>query len=69
MADISVSVAERCNLHCKAKRWCVIGKQQQKRRCAVFDSEIPPLEMLIRLSAAVGLALLLGLEREVIKEG
>ncbi len=35
----------------------------------MFDSEIPPLEMLIRLSAAVGLALLLGLEREVIKGG
>ncbi|MGM0451499.1 MAG: MgtC/SapB family protein [Pseudomonadota bacterium] len=31
----------------------------------MFDSEIPPLEMLIRLSVAVGLALLLGLEREL----
>lgn len=31
----------------------------------MFDSEIPPLEMLLRLSAAVGLALLLGLEREL----
>lgn len=31
----------------------------------MFDSEIPPLEMLVRLTAAVGLALLLGLEREL----
>lgn len=31
----------------------------------MFDSEIPPLDMLFRLSAAVGLALLLGLEREL----
>ncbi|MGM0449626.1 MAG: MgtC/SapB family protein [Pseudomonadota bacterium] len=31
----------------------------------MFDSEIPPLEMLVRLPAAVGLALLLGLEREL----
>lgn len=31
----------------------------------MFESEIPPLEMLLRLSVAVGLALLLGLEREL----
>ena len=31
----------------------------------MFDSPIPPLDMLTRLSVAVGLALLLGLEREL----
>lgn len=31
----------------------------------MFETEIPPLEMLLRLTAAVGLALLLGLEREL----
>lgn len=34
----------------------------------MLESEIPPLDMTVRLLMAVGLALLLGLERDVIEE-
>ncbi len=34
----------------------------------MLESEIPPLDMIVRLLMAAGLALLLGLERDVIEE-